>query len=151
MVREDSGIGYDADETGQNEDGERERFRSRRQAGYPGCIGGVVRGKVLDVRVYQDIHVGKQYLESTAPAPVPGFVVLGIERPRPVEIHSRTGVNATHSDQTEGRRLRRFMPLQSIVQRLGNEGAYADAAGFGSAAHLLRKLVIERNSGSHDE
>ena len=93
--------------------------------------------------VYQDIHVGKQHLESTAPAPVPGFVVLGIERPRPVEIDPRTGVNATHGDQTEGRRLRRFVALQSIVQRLGDKGAYAEAAGFRGAAYLLRKLVVE--------
>ncbi len=49
---EDSGVGYDADETGQNEDGESERFRSRRQASDPGCIRGVVRGGILDVRVY---------------------------------------------------------------------------------------------------
>ena len=101
--------------------------------------------------VYQDIHVGKQHLESTTPAPVPGFVVLGIERPRPVEIDPRTGVNATHGDQTEGRRLRRFAALQSIVQRLGNESTYAEAAGFSGATDLLRKLVAERDSSSHDE
>ena len=140
---EDSGVGYDADETGQNEDGESERFRSRRQASDPGCIRGVVRGGILDVRVYQDIHVGKQHLESTAPASVPGFFVLDIERPRPVEIDARAGVNATHGNQMEGRRLRRFAALQSIVQRPGNEGAYADAADFGGVAHLPRKLVVE--------
>ncbi len=103
------------------------------------------------MRVYQDIHVGKQHLESTTPAPVPGFVVLGIERPRPVEIDPRTGVNATHGDQTEGRRLRCFVALQSIVQRLGNESTYADAAGFGGAAYLFRELVVERDSSPHDE
>ena len=118
---EDPGIGYDADETGQNEDGESERFRSRRQTGDPVCVRGVVRGGVLDVRVYQDIDVGKQHLESAAPAPVAGFVVLRIERPGPVQVHSGAGMNAAHGDQPERRRLRRFAALHGIVQRLGDE------------------------------
>ena len=138
----DSGVGYDADETGQNEDGESERFRSCRQTSDPSRILVVIRGGVLDVRVYQDIYIGKQHLESPAPVPEPGFVILCIQCPRPVEIDSRAGVNATHGDQPKRRRLRSLATLQSIVQRLGNKGAYADSAGFGCAAHLLRKLVV---------
>ena len=41
---EDSGVGYDADETGQNQDGKSERFRSRRHTGDPGCIRGAGPG-----------------------------------------------------------------------------------------------------------
>ena len=147
---EDPGVGYDTDETGQNEDGESEWFRSRRQTSYPISIFGVIRDGVLDVRIYQDIHIGKQHLESPEPAPEPGLVILGIEHPRPVEVDSRAGVNTTHGDEPERRRLRCLATLQSVVQRPGYEGANADAAGFGCTAHLLRKLVVKGDRGPHD-
>ncbi len=41
---------------------------------------------------------GKQYLESTVPVSEPGLILLYIQRPWPVEINSRTGTNATHSN-----------------------------------------------------
>ena len=147
---EDSGVGYHTNEAGQNEDGEGERFRSCRQASDPGRIFGVVGDGALDVRIYQDIDVGKQHLESPTPMPEPGLVILCIESPRPVEIDSRAGMDATHGHQPEWRRLRRLATLQSIIQRLGDKGADADAAGFGCATHLLCKLVLKRDCSSHD-
>ncbi len=147
---EDSRISYDADEAGQNEDGEGEGFRSCRQTSDPRCILGVFGNGVLDVGIYQNIYVGKQHPESPTPLPEPGFVILCVERPRSVEIDSRAGVCAPHGHQPEGRRLRRFATLQSVIQRFGDKGADADAAGFGCATHLLCKLVVKGDSGSHD-
>ena len=82
--------------------------------------------------------------------PEPGFVILDVERPWPVEIDSRTGVDAGHGHQVEGRRLGRFATFQSVIQRFGDKGADADAAGFGCAAHLLCKPVVKEDCGSHD-
>ena len=80
----------------------------------------------------------------------PGFVILCVECSRSVEIDAWAGVNAAYGHQPEGRRLGRFATLQSVVQRFGDEGADADAAGFGCATHLLCKLVVKGDSGSHD-
>lgn len=79
-----------------------------------------------------------------------GLVIPRVERSRPVEVDSRTGMNAAYGDQTERWRLQRFATLQSIVQCPGNESAYADASGFCCPTHLLRKLVVKRDCGSHD-
>jgi len=147
---EDAGVGDNADEAGQNQNGERERFRSRRQAGDPGRIVDVIGDGVLHMCVYQDIHVWKQHLKSPAPVPEAGLVIPRVDRPRPVEGDSRTGLNTAHGDQTKRWRLQCFATLQGIVQRPGNEGAYADASGFGCPAHLLRELVVKRDCGSHD-
>jgi hypothetical protein len=147
---EDSGVGYHADEAGQNEDREGERLRSCRQTGDPGRILGVIGNGVFDVRVYQDVYVGKQHLESPAPMPEPGLVILRIEPPGPVEVDSGAGMNATYRHQPEWRRLRRLATLQSIIQRFGDKGADADATGFGCAAHLFGKLVVKGNCCSHD-
>ena len=54
---EDPGVGHDSDETGQNENGEGERFRPRRQTGNPSRILCVIGDRVLDVRLYQDIYI----------------------------------------------------------------------------------------------
>ena len=70
---EDSRISYDADEAGQNEDGEGEGFRSCRQTSDPRCILGVFGNGVLDVGIYQNIHVGKQHPESPTPLPETGL------------------------------------------------------------------------------
>ena len=45
-----------------------------------------------------DGYIGKQHLESTVPVSEPGLIILYIQRPWPVEINSRMGTNATHSD-----------------------------------------------------
>ena len=66
---------------------------------------------------YQDIHVGKEHLESPAPWPESSLVFLQVHRPRPVEVYSRSSLNATHSDQLKWRRgLLRFATLQRVVQ-----------------------------------
>lgn len=113
------------------------------------------RAAVLDrnrrvLGVYQDIYVGKQHLDSPIPMPEPDFVILRVKRSRPVEIDARTGANAAHGHQPERRRLRRLTPLQRVVQRLGDKGAYAHAAGCGCTSHLLCKPVVKRNRGPHD-
>ena len=100
--------------------------------------------------VYEDIHIWKQHLKSPPPVPEPSLVIPRVEPPRPVEVDSRTGLNAVHGDQTKRWRLQRFATLQGIGQRPGNEGAYADASGFGCPAHLLRELVVKRDCGPHD-
>jgi len=147
---EDSRICCDADKAGQNEDGEGKRFRSCRQTSDPRGILRVFGNGVLDVGVNQNVYVGKQHLESPTTVPEPGFVILCVERSRSVEVDTRAGVNAGHGHQPEGRRLRRFATFQSVVQRFGDEGADADATGFGCATHLLCKLVVKGDCGSHD-
>ena len=93
--------------------------------------------------VYEDIHVLKQHPKSLATVPEPGLVIPRLDRPRPVEGDSRTGVNTAHGDQTKRWRLQRFATLQGIVQRPGNEDTCADASGFCCPAHLLRELVVK--------
>ncbi len=73
---EESRVGYHANEAGQYQDGEGERFRSCRQTSDPLRIPGVFWNGVLDVGVYQDIQVGKQHPESPVPMPEPRFIVL---------------------------------------------------------------------------
>ena len=145
-----SRVGYHAHEAGQNQDREGERFRPRRQARDPRRILGMFGNRVLDVGIDQNIYVGKQHPESLAPVPKPGLVILHVERPRPVEIDARTGVNPPHRHQPERRRLRPFATFQGVIQRLGDKGADADAAGFSRTPYLLCKLVVKGNSGSHD-
>ena len=115
-----------------------ERFRPRRQTGDPGRILGVFGDGVLDMRIYKDVHIGKQHLESATPMPEAGLVILCIERPRPVQVYSGAGMHTPDGHQLEGRRLRRLATLQSVIQRSGNKGADADASGFGCPTHLLR-------------
>ena len=100
--------------------------------------------------IYQNIYVGKQRPESPTAVPELGFVILCVERPRSVEIDSRAGVRAPHGHQPEGRRLRRFATLKSVIQRFGDKGTDANATGCGCATHLLGKLVVKGDSGSHD-
>ena len=143
-------VGYHAHEAGQDQDREGERFRPRRQTRDPRRILGMFGNGVLDVGIDQDIYVGKQHPESPAPVPEPGLVILRVERPRPVEIDARARLNPPHRHQPERRRLRPFATLQSVIQRLGDKRADADAAGFGCTPHLLCKLVVKGNGGSHD-
>jgi len=147
---ENSRVGHHAHEAGQNENGEGERFRPRRQTRDPRRILGMFGNRVLDMGIDQNIYVGKQHPESPAPVPKPGLVILRVECPRPVEIDARARVNTPHRHQPERRRLRPFATFQSVIQRLGDKRADADAAGFGCTPHLLRKLVVKGNSGSHD-
>ena len=45
------------------------------------------------------------------------FVLLRIERPRPVEIDSAPGADTTHREQLEGRRLRAtHLPGESVIK-----------------------------------
>ncbi len=147
---EDPVVGHDANKTGQNEDGEGEWFRACRQTSDPGRIFVVIRVGVLNVCVYQDVYVGKQHVESPTPTLETDLVVLRVECPGLIEVNSGTDMNPTNGNQLEGRLFRWLATLQSIVQRSGNEGAHADAAGFGCLAYLLRKPVVKGNRGSHD-
>ena len=52
---EDAEVGGNADEAGQNQSGERERFRSRRQAGDPSRIVDVIGDGVLPTCAYMRI------------------------------------------------------------------------------------------------
>ena len=100
--------------------------------------------------ICQDICVGQQHPRSPTPAPEPDLVILCVERPRPVEIDARAGMDAAHCHQPERRRLRRLATLQGVIQRFGDKGADADAAGFGCATHLLCELVDKGDGSSHD-
>ncbi len=102
------------------------------------------------MRIYQDVYIGKQHLESMSPKPEPCLVILRGERPRTVEIYSGAGMDSAHGNQPEWRRLRRLATLQSIVQCSGDKGADADAPGLGRPPHLLSKLVVKGYCGSHD-
>lgn len=51
-----SGVGNDADETGQNEDGECERLRPCCQTRNPSCIRVVIRDEVLDLGISEHSH-----------------------------------------------------------------------------------------------
>ena len=52
---ENAGVGDNADEAGQNQNGDRERFRSRRQAGDPSRIVDVIGDGVLPTCAYMRI------------------------------------------------------------------------------------------------
>ena len=88
--------------------------------------------------------------ESVTPPLEPGLVVFCVERPWPVEIDSGAGVNTAYGHQTEWRRLRWLTTLQRVVQRSGDKGAHANAAGGRFPTHLLRELIIKRDCRSHD-
>ena len=92
----DSRVGYHAEEAGQNENGKSERFRSCRHTSDPRSILGVFGNGILDVSIYQDIYVGQQHPWSPAPVPEPVLVILCVERPRPVEIDARAGMDPAH-------------------------------------------------------
>ena len=92
---------------------------------------------------------GSSISNQRLPCPKTGLVILCVERPRPVQVYSGTGMHTPDGHQLEGRRLRWLATLQSVIQRLGNEGADADAAGFGCPTHLFRKLVVKGDCGSH--
>ena len=144
------GIGHDSYETGQDQDGKSEWFSPRRQFGDPGRVLGVIRGRVFDVRIHQDIYIRKQHLESQTPGPETGLVFQCIERPGLVKVDSWAGMHTTYGHQHEGGLFRRLATLQSIMQRSRDEGAHADAAGFSGPTHLLGKLVIKGDCRSHD-
>ena len=74
----------------------------------------MIEGRVLDMRIDQDIDIRKQHGESTLA--IPGFVVLRIKRPRSVEINARARTNAAHRHQPERRRLGALSLLERIVQ-----------------------------------
>ena len=107
-------------------------------------------GGILDMRVYQDVDIGKQHLESLSPMPEPCLVILRVERPRTIEIYSGACMDATHGNQPEWRRLQCFATLQSVVQCYGDKGADADASGLGRTSHLLGQLVVKGYCCSHD-
>ena len=69
-------IGHDADETGENENGEREGFRPGGHASDPLCIGVVFRGRAVDVCVDQDVDIGKEHAESAASEA--GGILIGL-------------------------------------------------------------------------
>ena len=147
---EDAVVGHNTNKARQYEDGEGEWFRSCRQTSDPGRVFVVIGSGFLNVCVDQDVYVGKQHLESPAPTLETDLVVLRVKCPGPVEVDSGTGMNPTNGNQLEGRLLRWLATLQSIVQRSGNEGTHADAAGFGGPAYLPCKPLVKGNRGSHD-
>ncbi len=77
---EDAGVGDNADEAEQNQNGERERFRSRHQAGNPGRIGGVIGDGVLArSNLFQVLKAGElevdcqRILVNTSPGRIAGI------------------------------------------------------------------------------
>ena len=44
---------------------------------------------------------GSSISNSLVPMPESGLVIPRVERPRPVKVDSRTGMNVAHGDQTE--------------------------------------------------
>ena len=101
------------------------------------------------MRIDEDIHIRKQHGES-APA-MPGFIVVGIERTRSVEIDAGARTDTTYRHQPERRGLGTLSPLERIVQGPGNERAHADAPGGRFPAHLPCESVVKGNGRAHDE
>ena len=91
----------------------------------------------------------EQHGESTLA--IPGFIVLGIERTRSVEVDARARPDTAHRHQPERRRVGALALLERVVQGLGNERAHADAPGGRFAAHLPGESVIKGNGRSHGE
>ncbi len=148
---EHAGIGRNPNEAGKDQDGKGERLRAGCQTDEPIRILGMIRSRVLDMGVDQDVDIGKQHWESTVAALEFRFVLLRVERPRPVEIDAAPEADAAHGEQLEGRRFRTVTPLEGIVQGYGNEGAHTDAPSGCFAAHLPGESVIEGDGRPHGE
>ncbi len=82
-------VGHDANETGKNENGEREGLRPRGHASDPPSICGVLRGRTVDVCVDQYVDIGKNHGESAASEA--GSILIGLQRSGPVKIDAGTG------------------------------------------------------------
>lgn len=82
-------VGHDTNETGKDENGERERLRPRGHASDPPSICGVFRGRTVDVCVDQYVDIGKKHGESDAPEA--GGILIDFQRPGTVEIDAGTG------------------------------------------------------------
>ncbi len=91
---EDSAVGHDPNEARQDESGEGEGFWSGGQTGEPIGVVGMIRARILDVGIYEDIHVREKHIESVMPIPEPRLVVLCFESPRPIEVDPVAGVHA---------------------------------------------------------
>lgn len=111
---EHSWIGYDADETRQNEHREGERLRPCRQADNPLGVLGMIRRRVLDVGIHEDVYIGKQHFGLRSPLPVPYLVLLRVNRAGRVKIEFGSWANPAHGDQPEWRLLQRLTTLQGI-------------------------------------
>ena len=104
---------------------------------------------IHNVRVDQDIDIGKQHLQSGIPPPELKLVFIDVKSARSVQVYTAARSAPANRDKPKWRLARRLAALERIVQRPGDEGAHAQAL-FGSfAADLPGKLVINRNSRSH--
>ena len=104
---------------------------------------------IHNVRVDQDIDIGKQHLQSGIPPPELKLVFIDVKRARSVQVYTAARSAPANRDKPKWRLAQRLAALERIVQRPGDEGAHAQAL-FGSfAADLPSKLVINRNSRSH--
>ena len=67
------------------------------------------------------------------------FVLLRIERPRPVEIDSAPGADTTHREQLEGRRLRAtHLPGESVIK--GNGRSHGEEHNGHASTHQHSSL-----------
>ena len=144
------GVGHNTDKAGKNKHGESEGFRPGGQTGNPCCIFDVVWCGVLNMRVYQYVHVGEQHPGSASFKLETDFVVMRVKCSRPVEVNSNASLDTPHSHQME-RLLRSLTALRCVTQRFSYESIDTHAAGFvGCAVDLSSELFIKRYCGSHD-
>ena len=101
------------------------------------------------MRMDEDIDIRQQHGESTLA--IPGFIVLGLERSRPVETDARARTDAAYRHQPERGWLGALSLLERIVQGPGNERTHADAPGGHFPAHLSGESVVKGNGRSHGD
>ena len=89
------------------------------------------------VRVDQDIDIGKQHLQSGIPPPELKLVFIDVKSARSVQVYTAARSAPANLDKPKWRLARRLAALERIVQRLGDEGAHAQALFSGLAADRL--------------
>lgn len=65
----------------------------------------MIRHRVLDVDIHEDVYIGKQHFELRSPQPVLGLVVLRVNRAGSVKVDFGSWANPSHGDQLEWRLL----------------------------------------------
>ena len=99
--------------------------------------------------VNQDIDMGKEHFRRPSPTLEPLLVLVGIKRPRRIEVDSGAGMHTSNGHQLEQRSFRWVSTLDRIAQNLGDKGAHTEAAGFSCTPDLLCQLVIQGDRGAH--
>ena len=143
-------VGHNTDEAVKNKHGESEGLRPGGQTGNPCCIFGVVWGGVLNMRVYQYVHIGEQHPGSASSKPETDFIIMRVKCSRPVKVNSNASLDIPHSHQMERLLLRNLTALQCVTQRLSYESTDTHAAGSDSAADLSSELFTKRYHSSHN-